>query len=839
MGTSTNEHGIFEIKVPEGAYTCSFQHLSYESASKTIQLPNDTEIHVTLSDKVYDLPMANIGAKKEDPAYDMMRKAIGMAPFYMNQLSKYNADVYIKGTLKIEKISGLVKAMAGKDLKKAKINEGEKYLYESMSEINFEQGKYHQTIKSISNTFPNSIDLELGMMNYNIYNSDNKGNLVSPLSPQAFSYYNFKYEGFSVESKHIINRIKISPKHKSAMTFEGYIYLSDGYWNVHRFELSNDIMGFEVTNRQTYGELDDNVWMPISNNVDVNVSMVGNKASITYVSSIKYNSFTVSPGSKGKFNTQAIELPDSSGSVSDTVDKSISQKSQNLAKQIETIFNKRHLNNRDAYKISQLMRKKEKEDSKLLPDSLKNKNPLDLSDRYKFEIDSTANDYTSDYWNENRPVPLMTDEIESYRVRDSLKSKENQPDSLKQKNSFGNILLGLTSWKSYKINSSLSFVHEGLIDPNSFKYNLVDGFVYKQSVSLRKIFKDTTNMRIGLSGEYAFSRKRFMFNTEISYIYLPEKQGSILINGGVKSSDFNQSSGLPNLDNEVSTLFFRKNFINFYESRYLNIYNSFEIINGLRSNIGFTYSHRKQLENTSDYSFFYKNSRNFAPNIPVQNPYVNANNLLVANHKAALLRINFRYTPQQYYTKNGRTKISRGSKYPTFSLTYCKGIKGIFDSQSDFDQFEFSVNQHFNFGAMTSFRYNFTTGWFPNNNNIHFSDFKHFNIKEFDLLFSPFNNSYNMIQTYMPSTNEWYATASVQYTSPYLLLKHLPLLNTSLIHENLYLMYLTSPYLKNYTEVGYSLSNIWMLGSVGAFVGFEKFEYNNWGFKFVINLSGF
>lgn len=837
MGTSTNEVGAFEIRVPSGSYTCSFQHLSYETSIKTINVPTSDDIIIKLADKVYDLPMVTVGSNQEDPAYNIMRKAIGMAPFYMNQLSKYTADVYIKGTLRVDKISGLVKAMAGKDLKESRIKEGNKYLQESMNEITYNLGKYQQNVKSISNTFPSEMDVELGLANYDIYSPESRG-VVSPLSPQAFSYYTFKYEGFSVEGEHIINRIKVTPKHKNAMTFEGYLYISDGYWNVHRFELSSERMGLKSTNRQTYGELQDNVWMPISNNVDVDISIMGNKAAITYVSSIKYNSYTVNPKTKNKFTPITPAL---TAAVTEQTpeQKEATEKSQKLAQEIEQLMSKGNMNNRDAYKVSRLMRKKDKEDSKLLPDSLKRKNVLNLTDNYKIIVDSAAKKRDSLYWVSVRPVPLMKDEVASYKLRDSLKLEQTLPDSLKKKKGVGRTMLGLLTWNSHKIDSTLKFYHGGFFDISALQFNTVDGWRYKQTIGIQKQFKDTTRLSVSIDGEYAFSRKKFMFDISANYNYLPEKQGNISVSGGVKSADFNYETGLGYFDNTMSSIFFRKNFINFYEDRYIRANHTIEIANGLISNVGLSYSSRRELHNTSDYSFFYHNSREFRPNIPIQNPYVAADNALVANHKAAIISVRLTYTPQMYYRKYGRSKYNVRSDYPTFSLIWRKGIPNVFSSQSNFDQLEASVSQRFNLGVMTSFRYNVTGGWFPNNNQMHFRDFKNFNIKEFDFLFSSFDRSYNVLPTYMPGTNEWYISASASYTVPYLLLKNLPVLNRTMVLENLYVSYLNVPQLKNYVELGYGLTNIWLVGGLGAFVGFDNFNYYNWGFKVSLNLSSF
>ena len=840
MGTATNENGEFEIKLPAGTYSCSFQHLSYETEIKTITIPNNDDIVVKLADRVYDLPMVTVGKKNEDPAYDMMRKAIGMAPFYMNQLSKYNADVYIKGTMVVEKISGLVKSVAGKEIKESEIKVGDKYLQESMSEITYDNGKYHQVIKSLSNTFPSNFNIELGMANYNIYNTENRGGMVSPVSPQAFSHYNFKYEGFSVEGKYIINRIKVMPKRENAMTFEGYLYLSDGYWNVHRFELSNKQMGIDITNRQSYGELEDNVWMPISNNIEVHASIFGNKASASYVSSIKYNTYVVNPLSQEGFTSQQRIANDTVSKITaPVVEPLVSDKSLKIAEQIQELMNKPNMNNRDAFKVSRLMRKKGKEDTKLLPDSLRLSDPLDLTDRYKIEVDSTAKNKDSLYWSEIRPVPLMGDELKSYARRDSIKARENLPDSLKAKHSFGRVLLNMMVWNSYKIESTTRFYHDGLLDPFALNLNLVDGLNYKIGMGVNKQLRNERRIGFGVDAQYAFKRKRFMLRGNFSYTYLPEKHGRLTISGGVKTEDFNYSSGLPALDNMLTTLLFRKNYINYFENRYLTISNRIEVANAFNTTLALTYSDRKQLHNVSDYSFFYKNKRDFRPNIPVQNPYVATDPNLVGNYTATVVSVGLNYTPKMYYRRNGKAKQYVRSDYPTFSLLYRKGIKGIFNSNSDFDQLEFSLYQNINMGALTSFRYNASFGWFPNNNSMHFADFKHFNIKEFDLLFSSFERSFNLIKSYTPATNEWYATISAQYSTPYLLLKHLPLLNRTMMQEKLYLSYLTTPYVKNYTQLGYGLTNIGVIGSIGAFVGFEKFQYSDWGVRFVINLSDF
>ena len=81
---------------------------------------NPLLFNITLTDKTitkdvilpvqyYQIPEVRITASGEDPAYGIMRKAIGLAPYYLNNISYYKADVYLKGNLVINKIPRLIK----------------------------------------------------------------------------------------------------------------------------------------------------------------------------------------------------------------------------------------------------------------------------------------------------------------------------------------------------------------------------------------------------------------------------------------------------------------------------------------------------------------------------------------------------------------------------------------------------------------------------------------------------------------------------------------------------------------------------------------------------------
>jgi hypothetical protein len=57
------------------------------------------------------------------------------------------------------------------------------------------------------------------------------------------------------------------------------------------------------------------------------------------------------------------------------------------------------------------------------------------------------------------------------------------------------------------------------------------------------------------------------------------------------------------------------------------------------------------------------------------------------------------------------------------------------------------------------------------------------------------------------------------------------------MRENLSLSYLGSRYHKNYTELGYSITELAFLGELGVYVGFEDLKFKSVGAKLVFKIN--
>lgn len=570
---------------------------------------------------------------------------------------------------------------------------------------------------------------------------------------------------------------------------------------------------------------------------------MGNKGSGTYVNSVKYIDFKINPLKTKQLAT--ISTPQSANVPSNIAkQKTTSAKSDKLQQQIIQLAAKENMTNSDAYKMSRLMQKKEKEDLKNLPDSIAKKTSLNLSDNYKFETDSMAHKRDSSYWSSIRPIPLPLDEVKSYQRADSIKliyAKEKTDSTLaNRKQSFKGVMHGLLLGKTFYLSdSSLNIRYNGFFDLeelNFLNFNTVDGYSYQQHMSITKRFKDTTRLRINLQGGYAFARKKALFQSNISYQYWPEKQAIISIGTTYQSQDFNRDSGNPNFDNMIWTLFARQNYIHYFEDVSIFAEHIIEPINGFKTSVQLSYHRQNKLQNNSDYSFFFRNSRTFSSNDPI-NSHITGLPDLLNDNRSTVIQIELSYTPQMRYIQRRRTKYNVGSPYPTFSLIWKKGIPNLLGSSSNFDLLETSIKQTVKMGLMQSFQYGLTGGWFPNNNRMHFSELKHFDSKPYFFSFVNYDKSYGLVPIYSLSERKWYTTANAMYRTPFLLLKYLPLLNNSNILENISISYFRSHLVDNYIELGYGLNNILLMGEAKLLVGFDNFSYSTIGIRFSFNLT--
>ncbi|MCL2097339.1 MAG: DUF5686 and carboxypeptidase regulatory-like domain-containing protein [Bacteroidales bacterium] len=835
QGIAANEDGEFELKLPSGKYTIVAQSLGYDVQTIEVQLPQNTPLIITLSEKTYELRSVYLSATGEDPAYIIMRKAIGMAPYYRNVVNNYSADVYLKTKIKVEEIKGMAALMMKK--KDRSLLAGTTILQESINEIIYTApDQYKQTVKSTLNATSadlaslgfNESDFNSGMARFNIYGTDPS----LPLAPVAFSNYKFVYEGDREIDGKLVNKIKVIPRRKSNDLMAGYLYIVDQTWNVYSADLLQETTFGSLRIQQNYDEVENGILLPSSYNIDVKIDVLGVKGNGNLIGSVKYQTINTNKHLlRQQANVTKTEVPTT---------KSTTSKKETLQEEAVKIASKDRVNNADMRKLEKLEKQiAEISEKERLAAEGKTKSLEVPARRYTITKDSSMTRNDTTYFQLMRPVPLVKEELITYHKYDSV-VRINPRDSTGKALNYNNnkqgwasiVFLGTTS-KSFKNGFDLQF--SGLLAPLNLDFNTVDGFVYGLSGTLRKDYKQGQRWWLSGSFDWAFSRQVPLWEASFQHLYLPNRRAYWKIEGGQQSKDFAGENGVGKM-NMWSSLWYRVNYAMFYHDNYLRLSHRIDIANGLELYTALQWSDRQELSNNSDFSFFYSNSRDYRLNIP-RNADVTLNPELTADNRATLLNAQLNYTPEYYYRKRGERKIMMYSHYPTFSLLWLKGIPNMFESVSDFDFLRFKVSQTISYGYFSEFSYTASAGKFFNAKRLSFADFRHFYANEaLASLDHTGAEPYQLLPQYTFSANDWYLSANAHYRSPLLALKYLPFLSNALFDENLYFSYLLHPEMRHYVEVGYGISLLKLM-DIGAYVGFNDKGYRSWGFRFSMDLK--
>ncbi|HMX36308.1 MAG TPA: DUF5686 and carboxypeptidase regulatory-like domain-containing protein [Ferruginibacter sp.] len=703
IGASANEKGKYSFTVTPGTYVVVCQHVGYKKQeSKVTITKNDEEITFILARQ--DLDMTEVVVKKgEDPAYAIIRQAIRKRSYYNEQVKAFECDLYSKDMLKLrnlpKKILGRkISEQDRSDMGVDSAGKGIIYLSESVSRV-YSQLPDKLRLEVISSrvsgsdgfgfTFPTFISFYQN--NVSVFlNQLNPRGFVSPIADNALSIYKYKFLGSFFEDGKEINSIQVIPRRLYEPAFSGIINITEGDWRIHSLNLKlTKTSQLEIVDTLEI----DQIHVPVGGDV-------------------------------WRSKNQLIHFSFKQFGI-DAIGNFVTVYSNYL---INPTFAKNRFNN--------------------------------VIIRY----DTAVNKRSKEYWDTIRPVPLEVEERMDYEVKDSLFEmrkdsllSQSSIDSLKKKQ--GKLKPLNIFWKGiqrthYSKTNTYNWGIESLI--KGLEYNTVEGVVVNLNMYFdRHIPKWKTNVSFEPSFRYGFNNTHLnawatlTFRTRDWETDKKIRRQTWEIGGGKRVSQFNKQSQLLPLNNTINTLLWGDNFMKIYENYFLSLGFSKRFESGFRLSISTLYEDRRQLNNTTDFTVFKDNRKNITANYPVNSipaQFFDAN-------KAFILSIDMSFRPGQRYIQYPNRKMSLGSKYPTFSLNYTKGIKGIFGSDANFDKWRFSVADGINLKLAGTFRYKLGIGGFITNRKVFIQDFQHFNGNR-STAASEYVNSYQLAPYYINSNTE-------------------------------------------------------------------------------------
>lgn len=761
-GTTSNERSAYFLRTPPGSHIVVVQYVGYAVLEREITVSEGqvVEINFLLEEQALQLKTVTITAGDDNPANRVIREAIKKRKFYENEVKAFKNDAYIKGLFRLlkkpDKILG----------QKITVDTGILYLSESVSEFAFERPDKISERMISSKVSGNEQGFSFNQasdFNINAYEKSYKHDIlgervfVSPISSQAFIFYDFELLGIFEEDGKLINKIKLLPKRSTDPAFEGVVYIVEDTWKFHTIDLlATKERGIEFTDslriNQVFAPTQNDIWMPIQQKFEFQFGGFGFKGKGYYLG--VYSNYEVEPNYELYKEEELFEATFQAEPEKDLfVEEDFTQ---------EVLFVEEGSNKRD-----------------------------------------------SSYWEDMRPIPLTKVEVEDYRVKDSVRIvKESVPykdsvDRERNKLTIGNILLSGYTHSNSAIEKywSLPSIQSTL------QYNTVEGLVTEFQPTIWSQNDRRTKFWIRPSLRYGFSSEKFYSKVDASYRFLDDQFTRIYVGGGSYVSQFNQDDAITPFINTYVTLASGDNYMKLFQKSFGYVRFQQELVNGIRMNARLEYASRDTLSNTTDYTWVSDAKRDFTPNQPYSEELNDGNDGEIgtgfATSNAVTACVTFRIRFNQRYATRPDRKLIYSSKYPELFVTVKKGFADV-----SYDFASLRIQDDISLGLSGSSTYSVEAGSFLNSNSLTFVDFKHFSGNQTNL--SQVNKQYKfeLLPYYAFSTKGNYVEAHFEHHFNEFIFNKLPLIKKLNFQAVGSVNYLNTKALGNYVELGAGIEHI-------------------------------
>lgn len=244
-GVSANSKGFYSIQLDPGEYVLVCQFIGYKSAEKKITVRGDQSLDFELDNQQYNLKDVVVTAGAEDPAYAIIRKAIGKRVEHLKEIKSFQCEVYLKGQMQLRNYP---KSFFGKKIDFEDGDTSKKkmlFLSESIARYSVQEPEKEKIevistkVSGRSNSFGFSNPQIISFYENNISIGEdlNPRGFISPIASGALNFYRYKFEGTFYESGREVSRIKVIPKRAYEPLFTGYINIIEDEWRIQSLDL--------------------------------------------------------------------------------------------------------------------------------------------------------------------------------------------------------------------------------------------------------------------------------------------------------------------------------------------------------------------------------------------------------------------------------------------------------------------------------------------------------------------------------------------------------------------------------------------------------------------------
>lgn len=693
----------------------------------------------------------------------ILQNLFHFSSYYSKVVDGYEAEIYMKGRVKVHKQNKLIRYIPSM----FRLVKGEDdYVMESISDMQYTAPDiYNRKVRAVSSTFRRSRGQLADLTDFfyvNFYSSSVMSDkLLSPLDKEASRYYTYKLDSVAGPSDNLRYKVSVTPKYNGTQLVRGYIWISDQIWSVRELYFEGKFDMVEFKMHTMMGSEGDEEFLPVHTGLLLDFKFLGNHLVLKASNRIKYEKVLLYTGSERR-------------------------KSQ-----------KKHHH--------------------------------DLTEFYELTCDTTKLITDKEAFAKMRPYPLTIEEDSLYalyaqRKKEADEGKEKMSKAQKTAVFWGQ--LGDMLVTNYNVNlSGFGSVRcSPLINPVMLSYSHSRGISYKQKFKYNKLFPNGKLIKVTPQIGFNFTRKELYVKADMSFVYWPQKLGSIDVGVGNGNRIFS-SAVLDQLKSAPDSTFnFNDVELDYFKDVYLNVFHVLEPVNTLLIKAGVSMHWRylgidlsPKLDGTLSYGDILKMKG------------------IRSHYNSFAPRIRIEWTPGMYYYMNGNRKMNVGSKMPTFIFDYERGLKGVLGSTDRHERFEFDVQQKIKLNRIRTLSYRVGGGMFTKMDNVYFVDFVNFSRSNLPEGWNDeIGGTFQLLDRRWYNSSRQYWRGNMSYESPFILLRPLNRWLGMVQQERLYGGVLFMPHLNPYIELGYGIGT--HIFDAGAFVSFINGKYDTIGFKFTFEL---
>jgi len=285
-GTTSEKNGEYFIRLKPGEYNLIFSYIGYFTDTTYI-LVEDKDISRNIFLSPSEILTESIEVYGEDPAYEIIRRAISYKKEFKKTLNEYEYSAFSKFVIRSNQADVPPPTVDGKPPDKDQL--GIFGILESVTKGYFKKPDLQKQIvisKKETANITRGFALPLIINFYDEEIDFNEFRIPTPLSDNAFDHYDYKLIGTTSIDSTLIYKIKVINRSESVPQLRGTVYIADSIYSLMSVDMFNNDaakpLGINKINfKQKFSPFEDSknnnekFWMPTDVQIFADGSFLG------------------------------------------------------------------------------------------------------------------------------------------------------------------------------------------------------------------------------------------------------------------------------------------------------------------------------------------------------------------------------------------------------------------------------------------------------------------------------------------------------------------------------------------------------------------------------------